>query len=64
MPREGQLVTTPMGKARVVGGNPLKGTAVVELETQVTVELPVGDLKFDANAPPERNTESRPDKET
>lgn len=62
MPREGQPVTTPMGKARVVGGNPLKGTAVVELETQVTVELPVTDLKFDANAPPERTAPTR-DKE-
>ncbi|MDD5190433.1 MAG: stage 0 sporulation family protein [Dehalococcoidales bacterium] len=54
MPREGQAVTTPMGKARVVGGNPLKGTAVVELETQVTVELPISDLKYDVNAPPDR----------
>jgi len=62
MPREGQSVTTPMGKARVVGSNPLKGTAVVELETQVTVELPVTDLKFDANTPPER-TAANHDKE-
>jgi len=62
MPHEGQSVTTPMGQARVVGGNPLKGTAVVELETQVTVELPVTDLKFDANAPPEKTTNNR-DKE-
>jgi len=64
MPREGQAVITPMGKARVVGGNPLKGTAVVELETQVTVELPLSDLKIDANAPPERNIENRNDNES
>ena len=45
MPRDGQTVTTPMGFARVVGSNPLKETVVVELETQVTVELPVADVK-------------------
>jgi cell fate regulator YaaT (PSP1 superfamily) len=45
MPRDGQTVTTPMGFARVVGSNPLKETVVVELETQVTVELPVTDIK-------------------
>jgi len=64
MPREGQAVITPMGKARVVGGNPLKGTAVVELETQVTVELPINDLKIDTDAPPERNIENRNDNES
>jgi cell fate regulator YaaT (PSP1 superfamily) len=46
MPREGQPVTTPMGPARVVGNNPLKETVVVELETQVTVELPLEDVKI------------------
>jgi cell fate regulator YaaT (PSP1 superfamily) len=46
MPRDGQTVTTPMGFARVVGSNPLKETVVVELETQVTVELPVADVKI------------------
>jgi cell fate regulator YaaT (PSP1 superfamily) len=45
MPRDGQTVTTPMGFARVVGSNPLKETVVVELETQVTVELPITDVK-------------------
>jgi len=45
MPRDGATVTTPMGFARVVGSNPLKETVVVELETQVTVELPVADVK-------------------
>jgi cell fate regulator YaaT (PSP1 superfamily) len=46
MPKDGQIVTTPMGTARVVGSNPLKGTVVVELESQVTVELPLGDVKI------------------
>jgi cell fate regulator YaaT (PSP1 superfamily) len=45
MPREGQNVATPMGVARVVGVNPLKETVIVELETQVTTELPVKDVK-------------------
>jgi cell fate regulator YaaT (PSP1 superfamily) len=45
MPRDGQTVTTPMGTARVVGSNPLKATVVVELESQVTVELPISDVK-------------------
>jgi cell fate regulator YaaT (PSP1 superfamily) len=46
MPRDGQIVSTPMGEARVVGSNPLKETVVVELETQVTLELPVTDVKI------------------
>lgn len=54
MPRDGQVVTTPMGTAKVVGSNPLKGTAVVELESQVTVELPVMDIKFDDSQAPEK----------
>jgi len=46
LPRDGQQVTTPSGAGRVVGTNPLKGTVVVELaESQVTVELPVSDVK-------------------
>ena len=45
MPRDGQTVTTSMGTARVVGSNPLKETVVVELESQVTVELPISEVK-------------------
>jgi cell fate regulator YaaT (PSP1 superfamily) len=51
MPKDGQNVTTPMGLARVVGSNPLKGTVVVELETQVTVEVPMGDVKVTGQQP-------------
>jgi cell fate regulator YaaT (PSP1 superfamily) len=46
MPREGQPVNTPMGSAQVVGSNPLKETVVVELETQVTLELPLEDIQI------------------
>ena len=44
MPKNGQTVTTLMGEAHVVGSNPLKGTVIVELESQVTVELPLSDI--------------------
>ncbi len=45
LPPIGQTVTTPMGVATVIGGNPLKETVVVQLESQATVELPVRDVK-------------------
>lgn len=56
MPREGQPVTTPMGPARVVGSNPLKETVVVELETQVTLELPLEDIQIVGPPVPEKMT--------
>lgn len=37
----GQRVQTPMGSATVVGGNPLRQTVLVQLESQATVELSV-----------------------
>jgi cell fate regulator YaaT (PSP1 superfamily) len=46
MPQEGQQVSTSMGKARVVGINPLKESVLVELESKVSVELPLGEIKF------------------
>jgi len=33
-----------MGVARVVGSNPLKETVLVELESQVSVELPFSEV--------------------
>jgi len=45
MPKDGQIVTTPIGTARVAGSNPLKGTVIVELESEVTIELPLSDVK-------------------
>ena len=44
LPKEGQRVSTAMGEATVVGGNPLKGTVMVELESQATVELPLSEI--------------------
>ncbi len=41
LPAVGQRVSTPMGSATVVRGNPLRETVIVQLESQATVELPV-----------------------
>jgi cell fate regulator YaaT (PSP1 superfamily) len=54
MPRDGQTVSTSMGTARVVGSNPLKATVIVELESQVTVELPINDVKVISTPPANR----------
>jgi cell fate regulator YaaT (PSP1 superfamily) len=44
MPKQGQRVSTVMGEATVVGSNPLKATVMVELESQVSVELPLSEI--------------------
>ena len=44
MPRAGQRVSTPLGIASVVGSNPIKETVRVELESEVTVELPLSEV--------------------
>jgi len=51
LPKEGQRVKTPMGEAIVVGGNPLKETVWVELETQARVELPLSKIKLEEQPP-------------
>ncbi len=51
LPKPGQRVSTPMGVANVVGGNPLKETVLVELESQVTVELPLSDVTVERQSP-------------
>jgi len=44
LPKEGQRVSTPMGLANVVGGNPLRETVLVELESQAIIELPLSEV--------------------
>ena len=44
LPKAGQSVTTSMGEAIVVSGNPLKETVLVELESEATVELPLSEV--------------------
>jgi cell fate regulator YaaT (PSP1 superfamily) len=51
MPRQGQRVKTPMGVATVVGGNPLKETVWVELETEARVELPLSEITVEGRPP-------------
>jgi len=44
LPKKGRQVSTAMGAAKVVGSNPLKETVLVELESEVTVELPLSEV--------------------
>jgi cell fate regulator YaaT (PSP1 superfamily) len=46
MPKTGQRVATKMGEATVVGSNPLKETVMVELDSEATVELPLGEVSY------------------
>jgi cell fate regulator YaaT (PSP1 superfamily) len=46
MPRVGQQVATAMGDATVVGNNPLRETVLVRLESEATVELPLGEVSY------------------
>ncbi|MBI2866579.1 MAG: stage 0 sporulation family protein [Chloroflexi bacterium] len=45
LPRPGQRVGTPMGPGLVVGGNALKRTAVVRLQSEAEVEFPLAQLE-------------------
>ena len=44
LPRPGQKVLTPMGQAKVVSGNILKETVLVELDSEAVMELPLDDI--------------------
>ncbi len=50
LPKKGQQVSTSMGIAKVVAGNPLKETVMVELESGATVELPVSEVATEAES--------------
>jgi len=47
LPKDGQQVSTAMGVAKVVGSSPLKETVLVELESEVTVELPLSEITIE-----------------
>ncbi|MGD9115783.1 MAG: stage 0 sporulation family protein [Dehalococcoidia bacterium] len=51
MPKPGQRVSTPMGPANVVTGNPLKETVLLELESKAMVEMPLSDVKLEKQSP-------------
>jgi len=46
LPKSGQRVSTSAGAAKVVGGNPLKETVLVEMEGGARVELPLSEVKI------------------
>ena len=50
LPKRGQPVDTPSGKGVVIGGNPLKQTVLVELESQAEAEFPLTQITI-VNAP-------------
>jgi cell fate regulator YaaT (PSP1 superfamily) len=54
LPKDGQRVSTAMGAARVVGSNPLKETVLVELESEVNVELPLSEITIEDERQRER----------
>ncbi|MFC1892678.1 stage 0 sporulation family protein [Chloroflexota bacterium] len=56
LPKEGYLVSTPMGMGRVIGINPLKETVMVELESQADVELPVTEITITGDQVAPRRT--------
>jgi len=47
LPKNGQQVSTTMGVARVIGGNPLKETVLVKLDSEMTVELPLNEITIE-----------------
>jgi len=53
LPHVGSIVVTKEGEARVKGGNPLKETVTVQLESDAILEIPLADLvtKTEAEAP-------------
>ncbi len=51
LPKEGQRVSTPSGAGTVVGANPLKETVLVELESEATVELNLGEVTTEDKRP-------------
>jgi len=53
LPKPGQLVMTSIGKATVVGTNPLKETVVVEMESKVNVELPFSEILIEKEPAPQ-----------
>lgn len=44
-PSLGQTISTHLGEAKVVGGNPLKETVIVQLESEATLELPLSEIE-------------------
>jgi cell fate regulator YaaT (PSP1 superfamily) len=58
LPRRGQSVITPSGTGIVTGGNALKETVLVEIESQAEVEFPLKDVKIVTEQPKALKVES------
>jgi cell fate regulator YaaT (PSP1 superfamily) len=46
LPPVGQEVSTPLGKAKVTGCNPLKETVEIELDSGAVAELPLSQIAW------------------
>ena len=49
LPATGKKVTTKLGEGKVLGGNPLKETVVVQLESEALVEVPLSEIEASKN---------------
>jgi len=58
LPKKGQQVLTPMGRATVVGNNLLKKTVLAELESGATVELALSEVTTEVKRPPEQKKQA------
>jgi cell fate regulator YaaT (PSP1 superfamily) len=45
LPSVGDTITTRLGAGKVIGGNPLKETVTVQLESEAVLELPLSEIK-------------------
>jgi cell fate regulator YaaT (PSP1 superfamily) len=45
LPTVGDTITTRLGVGKVIGGNPLKETVTVQLESEAVLELPLSEIK-------------------
>ena len=59
LPKMRQEVTTSLGKAKVVGSNPLKEAVLLEMETGFTVELPVKEVTWSNKSPDDKHQQKR-----
>jgi cell fate regulator YaaT (PSP1 superfamily) len=60
LPPVGQQVSTPVGTGTVVGGNPLKETVSVRLESQTVIEVPLEELNRGQEKQPSPPTPRNP----
>ena len=66
LPRRGQTVITPAGTGIVIGGNALKETVLVEMESKAEAEFPLSEIQIAAEPPkiPTLETEASKPEET